>query len=393
MLDLKSSSICNQISHDEGRAIPDTNGYRYEYFYTDHLGNVRLAFRDSIGVPNLPVITQINAYDGWGQMLQGIDYERNTNNKSNNFKYNGKENQDDFGIGYTDYGARMYDKILGRWFAQDPLSELDFDQGSYNYVDNNPVRRIDLFGCTDCDNDGKDDGDCKNGGDLPEATIKGERLPQFRGFFENQQIAYARNERLYGHASPFRKDFQDGGRDAIIGLGASIGSIFVLGYVTLGVTAEGAVLGASRLQSLRRLGMARRLVWSGVNSKLAASKLALSLTSQYVGAKVDGLDFGFGDIDFVDVIADQVLQPLAGALGSATFDISLNKQKANSGTDIAVGTATGFLSNRTEGFLDKSVKSLNLSTISTNATNYVLQLYQKISTTVLTPNISNEIKK
>ena len=146
MLDLQSRNICNQISHDEGRATPDTNGYRYEYFYTDYLGNVRLSFRDSIGVQNVPVITQINAYDAWGQMLQGIDYERNTNNKSNNFKYNGKENQDDFGIGYTDYGVRMYDKILGRWFVIDPLAEKLPFSSPYVYTLNNPLKYIDPDG-------------------------------------------------------------------------------------------------------------------------------------------------------------------------------------------------------------------------------------------------------
>ncbi|WP_052354135.1 hypothetical protein [Flectobacillus major] len=44
-----------QISHDEGRIVNS----EYEYNITDHLGNLRVAFRDSLGVAK---ITQAYSY-------------------------------------------------------------------------------------------------------------------------------------------------------------------------------------------------------------------------------------------------------------------------------------------------------------------------------------------
>ena len=49
---------------------------------------------------------------------------------TNRFRYNSKEEQSSLypvsvrnAVNYIDYGARQYDPVLGRWFAQDPLTE------------------------------------------------------------------------------------------------------------------------------------------------------------------------------------------------------------------------------------------------------------------------------
>ena len=42
---------------------------------------------------------------------------------ANRFKYNGKEEQVTGNLEWLDYGARMYDSGLGRWFSGDPLQK------------------------------------------------------------------------------------------------------------------------------------------------------------------------------------------------------------------------------------------------------------------------------
>ena len=66
--------------------------------------------------------------------------------QTNRFRYNSKEEQFNFGTPYIDYGARQYDPILGRWFAQDPLSEKYYGISPYAFCNNNSVKNIDSDG-------------------------------------------------------------------------------------------------------------------------------------------------------------------------------------------------------------------------------------------------------
>ena len=68
--------------------------------------------------------------------------------RSEQSQYNGKEWNDDFGLGWNDYGARFYDPAMARWVAVDPLAEKFSRHSPYNYGMNSPVVNIDPDGCS-----------------------------------------------------------------------------------------------------------------------------------------------------------------------------------------------------------------------------------------------------
>jgi RHS repeat-associated protein len=88
-------------------------------------------------------VIHINNYYAFGLNMEG---NWNGANGANKYQYNGKEWNDDFGLGWNDYGARFYDPAMARWQTVDPLSEKMRRHSPYNYCFNNPVRFIDPDG-------------------------------------------------------------------------------------------------------------------------------------------------------------------------------------------------------------------------------------------------------
>ena len=67
-------------------------------------------------------------------------------NSGYQYKYNGKELQDELGLNWYDYGARNYDASLGRFISIDPKSEIYAQQSTYAYAVNNPILFMDING-------------------------------------------------------------------------------------------------------------------------------------------------------------------------------------------------------------------------------------------------------
>jgi RHS repeat-associated protein len=117
--------------------------YYYEYQLKDHLGNVRVTFTDK-DKNGIPEVQSENHYYPFGMPIGALSYTNNattlnTIDFKNEYFYNGKEAEDDFGLGWLDYGARMYDPIVGRWWNIDPLAEQYRRLSPYNYCANDPT--------------------------------------------------------------------------------------------------------------------------------------------------------------------------------------------------------------------------------------------------------------
>ncbi len=129
---------------DEGRLVPNGSNYDSEYFIKDHLGNTRVVVQDNNGKAE---VMQESHYYPFGMTMEGMSYSRLLSGvEANKYLYNGKELQDDLGLDWYDYGARMYDAQLARFHTLDPKTEEYNDQSPYLYAGNNPIKFIDLNG-------------------------------------------------------------------------------------------------------------------------------------------------------------------------------------------------------------------------------------------------------
>ncbi|WP_062053200.1 RHS repeat-associated core domain-containing protein [Aquimarina longa] len=124
----------------------EADGYKYVYQFKDHLGNIRLSYKDADkngSISQSEIIEEKNYYP-FGMTHSG--YNTTVRGREHNYGYNGKEEQSELGLEWLDFGARNFDASLGRWMNIDPLANKYYSYSPYNYTANNPISFIDPDG-------------------------------------------------------------------------------------------------------------------------------------------------------------------------------------------------------------------------------------------------------
>jgi RHS repeat-associated protein len=136
----------SEIQNPEGRFVTKTPPLgagglfgHLEYGYTDHVGNLRLSYKDSLGVA---FITQSQHYDPWSNVNSGSEYQL-AGIQGDRYLVSGKETDNLTGNILLDW--RDYDSVTGRMNSFDPADQSMSISG-FSYCLNNPVMRVDPDG-------------------------------------------------------------------------------------------------------------------------------------------------------------------------------------------------------------------------------------------------------
>ncbi|WP_025668128.1 RHS repeat protein [Aquimarina megaterium] len=123
------------FNHTEGIVEHEADGYKYVYQYKDHLGNIRLSYKDADknGSVTQDEIVQEKNYYPFGLQHEGYNFA--VNGRKHNYGYNGIELNEDLGL--YEMPLRPYDPTTGRWTRIDPMTF--HSQSTYTGMDNNPI--------------------------------------------------------------------------------------------------------------------------------------------------------------------------------------------------------------------------------------------------------------
>jgi RHS repeat-associated protein len=138
------------VKNDVAELSTFTRGNKF-FELSNHLQNVLVTVSDkklavdsdgngTIDYYNADVISATDYYPG-GMQLPGRSFSSGSKYR---YGFNGKENDKDAGEGIQDYGMRIYDCRLGRWYSTDNVEKATLSP--YQFSDNNPLNMIDPDG-------------------------------------------------------------------------------------------------------------------------------------------------------------------------------------------------------------------------------------------------------
>jgi len=308
------------ISQPEGYIEPVNSsdlsqGFDYVYQFKDHLGNIRLSYSDKNNDGQITASTEIieeNNYYPFGLKHKG--YNNVVNGTHYPFGYNGKEENDELGLEWLDFGAQNYDASLGRWMNLDPLAELMRRHSPYNYAFDNPVYWIDPDGRSpeQPDDLGKDSyGNTMTSGafdaydfsDKQNNNSKSKKNPKtdWSKVFENQQNELNKLEQKI--SAQWGSNNETNNVNNVAGSSdnsvkrSGISNLFTKISLGLGVSAEALKTSSSTFRILNSAGSFDAKLYSNGwwgNQWVSTTKISS------VGKLVGGLGFGIGL--FSDVI-------------------------------------------------------------------------------------------
>jgi RHS repeat-associated protein len=113
----------------------------------DHLGNGRVYCYHNAALNQAKTIQETHYYP-FGLPIQKLspNFEAAAGVEANNYQYNNKELNEDFGLHWSHHEYRFLDLQINRWTSIDPLTEKINSVSSYCFVHNNPIRFRDPYG-------------------------------------------------------------------------------------------------------------------------------------------------------------------------------------------------------------------------------------------------------
>jgi RHS repeat-associated protein len=270
----------SEIQNSEGRFV---NG-KFEYGYTDHLGNLRISYKDSLGTA---FIVHNKAYDAWGMEIKPLRYSL-SGALQDRYTWQGKEDLALDGLeDWSDFGWRIEDRALGRWFTPDPADQFQ-SISPFAYCANNPVSHID-----------------PDGRALPALAVIGIAMA-ISGVTYTASVAFSRGGFDNWNWNEFGRNVIVGGASSIftMGVGTAFGNIGTVGNEVARALTHGHVQGM--LSSVQGGNYGTSFLSGAIGSGFSSGATALNLgdggvilsggLSGGVGSALSGGNFfeGFG---------------------------------------------------------------------------------------------------